>query len=125
MIIAIDEPFGLQPEIYHQFKEPVRRAPKELSTLFTYLVLAPLVILLIGWLKIGLNFANIPTSGLSLPSVFIFHGCIGFICYILYLFWIQLNVFETLYMLLLAFIPTYISGYFALKGVAMKREMNK
>lgn len=117
---SIDSPFGLKPEIEYQFKPESPRASPTTSTVFTYLVLSPLVILLLGWLKIGLSYNGIP-GGLALPSSFLFVGGIGSICYILYKFWLELNMFEAIYYISLALVPTLVVGYVALRGIAMKR----
>lgn len=80
---------GIQPEIKHMFRQAEPRPPKFTSTLFTALVVAPFFILLITWIKIGVNFKNFCFTGL------LFHIGLGSIFALFVLFWLQLNMFTT------------------------------
>ncbi|KAM3729081.1 Dolichyl-diphosphooligosaccharide--protein glycosyltransferase subunit [Dirofilaria immitis] len=106
------------PEIKHIFREPEKRPPQIVSTVFVFLCAIPLLVLLILWLRIGINFGNIPTS----PSVLIFHsGLIG-IFGLYFVFWMQLTMFETLKYLSVIGTVTFISGNRLLRILAARRK---
>jgi len=44
------------------FREPERRPPAFVSNLFTGLCLAPVLLLLILWARLGVNISNFPLS---------------------------------------------------------------
>lgn len=54
----------------HLFREPEKRPPVFVSNLFTGLCLAPVLLLLILWAKLGVNISNFPFS----LSAIVFHG---------------------------------------------------
>ncbi|XP_073165799.1 dolichyl-diphosphooligosaccharide--protein glycosyltransferase subunit 2 isoform X1 [Lepidochelys kempii] len=58
-----------KPEIQHLFREPEKRPPTVVSNTFTALILSPLFLLLILWIKIGANISNFSFA----PSTIIFH----------------------------------------------------
>lgn len=64
---------GMRPEIKHMFREPERRPPPFITTLFTGLVLAPLLILFVIWFKLGVNVSNFQFS----ISALMFHAGLG------------------------------------------------
>lgn len=55
----------------------------------------------------GINFGNLPIS----LNVLGFHGGLGAIFFVYFSFWVKLNMFDTLYYLTLAVIPTFIFGH--------------
>lgn len=61
---------GPRPEIKHMFREPERRPPQVISSTFTGLSLAPFLVLLILWGKLGINVKNFTFS----LSALLFHG---------------------------------------------------
>ncbi|NXS17818.1 RPN2 glycosyltransferase, partial [Mystacornis crossleyi] len=61
--------FVPKPEIQHLFREPEKRPPTVVSNTFTALVLSPLLLLLILWIKIGANISNFSFA----PSTIVFH----------------------------------------------------
>ena len=48
--------------VQHQFREPEARPPSLVSNIFTALVLSPLLLLLVLWLRVGVNVSNFPAS---------------------------------------------------------------
>ncbi|KAL1416473.1 hypothetical protein MTO96_000751 [Rhipicephalus appendiculatus] len=81
-----------KPEIKHLFREQEKRPPVLLSNAFCGLVLAPLLLLIVLWARIGVNLSNFPFSlstivfHLGLAAIFGLFGC----------FWLRLNMFTTL-----------------------------
>lgn len=70
---------GVRPEIKHMFREPERRPPQVISTTFTVLAAAPLLILFIMWAKLGINIKNFKFN----LSTILFHaGLAGEMFYI-------------------------------------------
>ena len=55
------------------FREPEIRPPAFVSNLFTGLCLSPILVLLILWAKIGINFSNFPFT----LSAIVFHLGLG------------------------------------------------
>lgn len=55
------------------FREPEKRPPAFVSNLFTGLCLAPILLLLVLWAKLGVNISNFPFS----LSAVIFHLGLG------------------------------------------------
>lgn len=55
------------------FREPEKRPPAMVSNLFTGLCLAPVLLLLILWAKLGINISNFPFS----LSAIAFHVGLG------------------------------------------------
>ncbi|XP_032817527.1 dolichyl-diphosphooligosaccharide--protein glycosyltransferase subunit 2 isoform X1 [Petromyzon marinus] len=109
--------FMPKPEINHLFREPEKRPSLVVSNAFTALVLAPLLLLLILWVKLGANISNFTFS----PSTLLFHlgyaGMLG----LMFVFWTQLNMFQTLKYLLVLGIITFLTGNRVLARMAAKR----
>lgn len=112
-----------KPEIIHQYRPADRRAPVSMSSLFTILTLAPISVFVIGILFVGLNFGNCP-SGLGVIFALAFHAGIVVIAYIIVLFFLRNNLFETLKLLCYAVPPTFFVGQRALRSIAAKRASN-
>ncbi|XP_012256271.2 dolichyl-diphosphooligosaccharide--protein glycosyltransferase subunit 2 [Athalia rosae] len=115
-----DEKSGLykpKPEIKHMFREPEIRPPPVVSNLFTGLCLAPVLLLLILWAKLGVNISNFP---LSLSAV-VFHLGLGGIFVLLGVFWLQLNMFVTLRYLLGIGVVTFLAGNKLLSQIAGRK----
>ncbi|XP_054265944.1 dolichyl-diphosphooligosaccharide--protein glycosyltransferase subunit 2-like [Macrosteles quadrilineatus] len=107
-----------KPEIKHLFREPERRPPVVVSTLFTGLVAVPFLILLILWAKLGVNISNFPFSLSALG----FHLGLGAIFTLFGFFWLQLNMFQTLKYLLGLGVVTFLSGNQLLARIATSRK---
>ncbi|XP_035659117.1 dolichyl-diphosphooligosaccharide--protein glycosyltransferase subunit 2-like isoform X2 [Branchiostoma floridae] len=115
-----EKPNLYQPreEIKHMFREPEVRPPATVSTAFTGLVLLPVLILLGLWIKLGVNIANFP---LSLSAIG-FHIGLGSILVLYYLFFVQLNMFDTLKYLAILGTLTFLAGNRLLGSIANKRK---
>lgn len=109
---------GMRPEIKHMFREPERRPPPVISTLFTALVLAPLLILFGIWIKLGINVSNFKFS----VSALLFHSGLGGIFALFFVFWMQLDMFTTCRWLLLFGLITFIAGHRVLSSIAAKKH---
>ncbi|XP_069744133.1 dolichyl-diphosphooligosaccharide--protein glycosyltransferase subunit 2 [Narcine bancroftii] len=109
--------FAPKPEIQHLFREPEKKPPIAVSNTFTALVLAPLLLLVILWIKLGVNISNFNFS----PSTIIFHlghaGLLG----LMYVYWTQLNMFQTLQYLAVLGSITFFAGNRMLAQKAVKR----
>ncbi|BES91972.1 ribophorin II [Nesidiocoris tenuis] len=105
-------------EIKHLFREPERRPPVFVSNLFTGLLLIPLLLLFIMWYKLGINLSNFSFS----LSTIGFHLGLGGIFCLFGLFWLQLNMFETLKYLLGLGLVTFLSGNSLLAKLANQHK---
>ena len=108
--------YAKKPEITHLFREPEKRPPATVSNLFTGLVLAPILILFILWIKIGVNISNFPFS----LSALAFHVGLAAIFGLYFCYFVKLNMFQTLRYLGLIGIPTFIFGHRLLSYIAAK-----
>lgn len=106
-----------KPEIHHLFREPEKRPPLFVSNLFTALCFAPLPILLLVWLKLKVNISNFPVSLSALG----FHGGLGAILFLFYVFWLRLNMFETIRYLLPLALFTFVFGNRLLRSIANRK----
>ncbi|KAE8576485.1 hypothetical protein XENTR_v10004209 [Xenopus tropicalis] len=106
-----------KPDIQHLFREPEKRPPTVVSNTFTALVLAPLLLLFILWIKIGANISNISFS----PSTIIFHLGHAAMLGLMYVYWTQLNMFQTLKYLAMIGTITFLAGNRMLAHKAVKR----
>ncbi|XP_014239205.1 dolichyl-diphosphooligosaccharide--protein glycosyltransferase subunit 2 [Cimex lectularius] len=110
--------FKPKPEIQHLFREPERRPPVLVSNLFTGLVFVPLLILFALWAKLGVNISNFSFS----LSTFGFHAGLGAIFCLFGMFWLKLNMFETLKYLLVLGLITFLSGNKLLANIASNQK---
>ncbi|KFB36663.1 AGAP007638-PA-like protein [Anopheles sinensis] len=102
------------PEIEHQFRVPEKRPARFVSDLFTALCVAPLVILFALWAKLGVNVRNFP---FSLGAVG-FHLGLGAILALFGVFWLRLNMFETIRYLIPLALFTFFCGNRMLRKIA-------
>lgn len=107
-----------KPEIKHMFREPEKRPPMVVSNFFTLACAAPLVLLLLIWLKLRVNISAFPMS----LSAIGFHGGLGAILFLFFVFWKQLNMFETIRYLLPLALLTFICGNRLLRSIAARKE---
>lgn len=110
--------YAKKPEIKHMFREPEKRPPAVVSTVFTALVLAPLAILLVLWMRIGANISAFPFS----ISAIGFHVGLAGIFGLYYCYFLTLNMFVTLRYLTIIGIPTFLFGNRLLSGIAAARK---
>uniref|UniRef100_A0A182RFP5 Dolichyl-diphosphooligosaccharide--protein glycosyltransferase subunit 2 n=1 Tax=Anopheles funestus TaxID=62324 RepID=A0A182RFP5_ANOFN len=102
------------PEIVHQFRAPEKRPPRFVSDLFTALCIAPIVILFGLWAKLGVNVKNFPLSLGALG----FHLGLGAILVLFGIFWLRLNMFETIRYLIPLALFTFFCGNRMLRKIA-------
>lgn len=107
-----------RPEIIHQFRAPEPRPPRSVSDVFAALCLAPLLLLLVLWARVGVNLSNFPCT-LSAP---IFHLGLGAILALYVLFWLQLSMFESIRYLMVLGLITFISGHRLLRHLVSTRK---
>lgn len=115
---AVPPMYAPRPEIKHLFREPERRPPVFVSNLFTGLLLVPLLLLFILWIKLGINLSNFSFA----LSTFGFHLGLSAIFCLFGLFWLQLNMFETLKYLLALGLVTFLSGNSLLARLASSHK---
>lgn len=102
------------PEIIHQFRVPEKRPARIVSDLFTGLCLAPLALLFLLWAKLRVNVSNFPFS----LSAVGFHLGLGGILGLFGIFWLKLNMFDTIRYLIPLALLTFLCGNRLLRGIA-------
>lgn len=103
-----------RPEIVHQFRVPEKRPPRLVSNIFTGLCLTPLALLFILWAKLGINVSNF-TFSLSTTG---FHLGFGGILGLFGLFWLKLDMFQTIRLLIPLAAVTFLCGNRLLRRIA-------
>merc|ERR1711974_576070 len=86
------------------------------SNAFTLLCLSPFLLMLILWTKLGANISNLP---LSLPAIG-FHLGLGAIFCLYAMFWLQLNMFQTVKYLVVLGVVTFLCGNSLLSTIARR-----
>lgn len=110
---------GPKPEIEHLFRQAEKRPPEVMSLFLTGLTAAPLLIVLLLWAKIGVNFGNF--TALALP----FHLGFGSILGLFTLFWLKLDMFMTCAWLIPIGGFTFLAGHKLLSNLATQRKPEK
>eukprot|EP00735_Rhodelphis_limneticus_P012176 TRINITY_DN537_c0_g1::TRINITY_DN537_c0_g1_i1::g.10409::m.10409 TRINITY_DN537_c0_g1::TRINITY_DN537_c0_g1_i1::g.10409 ORF type:complete len:392 (-),score=116.07,sp/Q5N7W3/RPN2_ORYSJ/32.45/3e-20,Ribophorin_II/PF05817.9/1.1e-43,DUF4131/PF13567.1/4.1,DUF4131/PF13567.1/1.3e+03,DUF4131/PF13567.1/9.3e+03 TRINITY_DN537_c0_g1_i1:387-1517(-) len=114
---------GPLPLIEHQFRVPEKRAPSTISLAFTLASLAPLALLPILWGLSGANLKLFPTGAVSVPAL-IFHGAIAAIVVVYAGFFLFLNLFQTLALLVPVLAALLVFGPPVLRSVAAARKLD-
>uniref|UniRef100_A0A8D0K9T4 Dolichyl-diphosphooligosaccharide--protein glycosyltransferase subunit 2 n=1 Tax=Sus scrofa TaxID=9823 RepID=A0A8D0K9T4_PIG len=109
--------FTAKQEIQHLFREPEKRPPTVVSNTFTALILSPLLLLFALWIRIGANISNFTFA----PSTIIFHLGHAAMLGLMYVYWTQLNMFQTLKYLAILGSVTFLAGNRMLAQQAIKR----
>lgn len=109
--------FTPKQEIQHLFREPEKRPPTVVSNTFTALILSPLLLLFALWIRIGANISNFTFA----PSTIIFHLGHAAMLGLMYVYWTQLNMFQTLKYLAILGSVTFLAGNRMLAQQAVKR----
>lgn len=109
--------FTPKQEIQHLFREPEKRPPTVVSNTFTALILSPLLLLFALWIRIGANISNFSFA----PSTIIFHLGHAAMLGLMYVYWTQLNMFQTLKYLAILGSVTFLAGNRMLAQQAVKR----
>ncbi|TYI00674.1 hypothetical protein ES332_A11G150400v1 [Gossypium tomentosum] len=91
--------YGPKAEITHIFRAPEKRPPKELSLAFLGLTFLPLLGFLIGLLLLGVNLKNFPSNAVPATFATLLHVSIGAVLSLYVLFWLKLDLFQTLKLL--------------------------
>ncbi|XVE72919.1 hypothetical protein DITRI_Ditri11bG0076500 [Diplodiscus trichospermus] len=91
--------YGPKAEITHIFRAPEKHPPKELSLAFLGLTILPLLGFLIGLLRLGVNLKNFPAKAVPATFAILFHVGIGAVLLLYVLFWLRLDLFQTLKLL--------------------------
>ncbi|EDW85905.1 uncharacterized protein Dwil_GK23310 [Drosophila willistoni] len=112
---------GPLPEIIHQFRVPDKRPPRIVSDIFTGLCITPLVLLFVFWGKLGINISNL---SLSLSTIG-FHVGFGGILTLFFVFWLQLDMFQTLRLLIPIAVFTFLCGNRLLRNLYAQRTNAK
>lgn len=107
-----------RPEIFHQFRVPEKRPPRIVSDVFTGLCLIPLVLLFILWAKLGINVSNFTFS----LSTIGFHLGFGAILGLFGLFWLKLDMFQTVRLLIPIAAVTFLCGNRLLRRIAGQKS---
>lgn len=108
---------GPLPEIIHQFRTPEKRPPRIVSDIFTGLCITPLVLLFVFWGKLGINISNLTLA----PSTIGFHLGFGGILALFFVFWLQLDMFQTLRLLIPISVFTFLCGNRLLRHLYAQR----
>lgn len=107
---------GAKPEIHHLFRPAEKRPPHVVSMFFTFLVAAPLLLLLLMWIKIGINFSNFTITALP------FHLGLASILGLFTMFWIKLDMFTTCGWLIPLGAFTFLAGNRLLSRIAKQKK---
>merc|ERR1719361_2325615 len=107
-----------KPEIRHLFREPEKRPPQVVSTAFTGLCLVPIGIMLVAWMKLGVNVSSFPISVVSIG----FHVGLAAIFGLYLQFWLHLDMFSTIKYLIMVGVVTFLCGNSILVKIAEKRK---
>jgi len=102
-----ENPFAPRPEIRHLFRQPEKRPPQVISDAFSILVLLPLLLLFVLWIKLGVNISDFPLS----LSAILFHGSLALIFTLYGLFWLKMNMFTTMKCLSGVVLVAFLSGH--------------
>lgn len=105
--------------IEHLFRVPDKRPPRIVSDIFTGLCITPLVLLFVFWAKLGINVSNLSLS----PSTIGFHVGFGGILALFFTFWLQLNMFQTLRLLIPIAVFTFLCGNRVLRRLYTERHV--
>ncbi|TPX33594.1 dolichyl-diphosphooligosaccharide---protein glycotransferase [Synchytrium microbalum] len=117
---SMPESFRPEKEIHHIFRLPDKQAPKWLSGLFTILVVVPWVFLLAAWGILGANISNAFEPSTIVPAIAFFASLGGWV-YLMYMYWLKLNMFQFLYYGGLLGLATFVVGRRALVDRAQLR----
>jgi len=112
--------------IAHKFRTPEKRPPQTISDGFTLLILSPVLIFLLGLLKVGINFKRFPTNNVvAFVSTLVFIGCICSVGLLIVNYWIGSTMDVTLKNLALLLIPTVFFGHKTLSYMNQERSLLK
>ncbi|KAL4442492.1 hypothetical protein ABPG77_005076 [Micractinium sp. CCAP 211/92] len=119
---AIDSLFQPLPEILHMHRAPERRAPAVVSLLFTLVAVAPLGAFVVLAVRAGANLKGFPTDGAGFLAAAGFHTGLAAILGLYVLFWLRLNLMQTLPILAVLAVVTAAFGRSNLIQLAAARQ---
>lgn len=106
-----------QPKMEPTFSPDTNRQKNQfLGIVFSVIILGFTVILIYVVLKSKSNIANFPKAPFGSLMNLLFVTLLGLIAYILFLFWVKLNILETMFIFVLMVIPATFIIYKALKN---------
>jgi len=117
------DPYEKKADIKHIFRVPESRPRKEISFAFTIAVLTPVGFLLIGLLIVGANISNFPFNGLGFIYAIGFQACLGAILLLFGLYWLSLNMVQTLLYLGVLSVPALIFAQKNLSNLATEAKI--
>jgi len=112
--------YGPKPEIKHLFRVPEPRPPRLVSDAFTVLCLAPILILLALWVKIGVNISGFSFSLGALG----FHLGLAGLFGVYTTFWLNLTMFQALKYMTVPGVITFLAGHRLLSHISDQRTKN-
>jgi len=113
--------FEPRPLITHKFRAPDSRAPFLISQSVTLVILGLLGAFFVGLLMVPANLSNFP-MGASFLSVVLFLGSFGCILLLFVLYFLRLNLLQTLSYLFILTLPTVFFGHRVLSHLAEDSE---
>lgn len=113
--------FYPKPDQPHIFKPDPKKPNLTLAKIFTVLVLAPWIFLVVMWTKIGVNIKGLFKSKTTFIYGILFLASLLSILLILVFYFIKLNIFQTLGYIGIASIFTAIFGHLVLCNKAENR----
>ncbi|XP_072947283.1 dolichyl-diphosphooligosaccharide--protein glycosyltransferase subunit 2 [Epargyreus clarus] len=108
---------GARPEIAHAFRSAEARPARLLSDVFAAACAAPLLLLLLLWARLRVNFAAFPFA----LSAVVFHAALGASLALYVMLWLQLSMFETARYLLPLAALTFVSGHRLLRRLVQDK----
>ncbi|KAI6179643.1 Dolichyl-diphosphooligosaccharide--protein glycosyltransferase subunit 2 [Aphelenchoides besseyi] len=108
-----------KPEIKHLFREPEKRPPGFIADIFAIICAVPLLFLIVAWLRIGINFGNLP----NVLWVLGFHASLTAVFGLYFVFWLRLNMFVTLKYLGIIVVSLFFFGHRLFRSLAAKRKL--
>lgn len=111
--------FTPKPLIEHQFRAPAARAPAFIAVVFSGAVFACFGAFILALGKVGANVSMLDATAMT--SAIGFHGGLAAIFGVYGLFWLSLNIFETLFYLIAPVIVTFFFGKRLLSYMATKQ----
>ncbi|KAJ8735256.1 hypothetical protein PYW07_006876 [Mythimna separata] len=109
---------GPLPEIAHIFRSPEARPARVVSDVFAAACAAPLLLLLLLWARLRLNFSNFPFT----LSALLFHLALGGSLGLYGVLWLQLSMFDTMRYLLPLGALTFLSGHRLLRRLVSDKQ---
>ncbi|KAL1925538.1 uncharacterized protein VTP21DRAFT_421 [Calcarisporiella thermophila] len=117
--------YGVKPEITHTFRQPEKTAPEWVNKAFVLIVLSPWLLLIIGWVAIGITpsyLSPLFSSTSTLIYSVAFFATLLSIEYLLYLYWVRLNIFQAIAGLSVLGLGAFVTGQRALTEIQVRRE---